>query len=297
MNISVVMATYNGGRYLEEQIRSILNQTVKPAELIVCDDGSTDGTTTILEKFKAENKITYIANTERLGLIGNFKKVVSCAADGNYIALSDQDDLWMPYKLEKSLSALKLIDNGLPALVYSDLTYVDENDKELNKSFRNELGQDTYQHSLDTLLYGNFVNGCTALFNPALRAMFADMPNQLSLNHDGWFALAAFTFGNAMYINEPLVMYRRHNQNFSIDVNLKPKNRYRSLIEQLIRTVNGKDDFLKPQFDTVNLFYNQYAEKMPAEKRLVFEQFLQLQKKSYLVKKLAFRKMVTDFKL
>src|ERR1700761_6388216 len=104
------MATYNGQRYLEQQILSILNQTLKPDEFIVCDDGSTDGTIAILEKFAQQNKLRYIINDRQLGLVANFKKAVSLANNESYIALSDQDDVWLPEKLEKSVALLQQID-------------------------------------------------------------------------------------------------------------------------------------------------------------------------------------------
>ena len=107
MKISVVMATYNGEKYLDQQIRSILNQTCKPDEFIVCDDNSSDGTITILEKYRQLSQLSYVVNTSRLGVINNFVKAVSLAAAGNYISLADQDDEWMPDKLEKCAALLK----------------------------------------------------------------------------------------------------------------------------------------------------------------------------------------------
>src|SRR5450631_4123056 len=96
--VSVVIATHNGERFLEQQINSILTQTVKAAEIIVCDDDSKDNTIPILEKFSCKGYLTYYRNTKRIGVVENFKKAVSLCLPGTYIALCDQDDIWLPEK-------------------------------------------------------------------------------------------------------------------------------------------------------------------------------------------------------
>jgi glycosyltransferase involved in cell wall biosynthesis len=155
MKVSVVMATCNGEKYLDLQIQSILKQTLKPDEIIVCDDVSTDGTVAILEKYRQQGQLIYVVNNYRLGFVDNFKKAVGLAATTNYVSLCDQDDEWLPDKLERSVALLeKINDNKIPCLVYSDLMLIDQNGKILNHSFRNELGQDKYQHNLETLLFG-----------------------------------------------------------------------------------------------------------------------------------------------
>src|SRR6476469_5550437 len=99
-SISVAIATYNGELYLEEQLDSILSQTLKPAEIIVCDDLSTDGTQTILEKYQQKGHLRFFVNDKRLGFVGNFKRAVSLTQPNHYVALSDQDDVWLPQKIE-----------------------------------------------------------------------------------------------------------------------------------------------------------------------------------------------------
>ncbi|HEY0245243.1 MAG TPA: glycosyltransferase family 2 protein, partial [Mucilaginibacter sp.] len=291
--------TYNGEKYLDQQIASILRQTLKPAELIVCDDRSTDGTIAILEKYRQQSLLSYEVNTSRLGVIENFKKAVSLATPGNYISLSDQDDQWMPDKLEKSAKLLETIDDKqLPCMVYSDLMLVDQDENILNMSFWNEVGQqERYQHNLQTLLFGQFVNGCTMLMNPALGQMFKYIPDKVRFHHDDWIAVAAFAFGKVLSIKEPLVRYRKHDNNVTIKANTKPRNRYRTIMEQLFKVIKGEDDFLSIRFELARLFYNEYASTMPAEVRQCFEKFLQLENASYFTKKLAFRKVVKKFQV
>lgn len=296
MEVSVVMATYNGEKYLAKQLDSVLSQTLKPAEIIVCDDNSTDSTAKILTHYQQDQKLNYEVNPARLGLIRNFKKSVSLAK-GDYIALSDQDDEWMPEKLAQTVSLLKEIEEPeLPCLVYSDLLYVDEQGDILNNSFRSEYGQDKYQHNLQTLLFSNFVTGCTIVMNKKMASYFAEMPDNVRF-HDEWIALVAFTFGKTASIDKPLVRYRRHANNLSIANDTKPRNRFMSVVNQLKTALNGKDDFLETQFGIIKRFYQQYAKDMSIEKKAFFDDFLRLENKSYITKKLAFRKVVTKFKV
>ena len=108
-NISVVMATFNGARYLDEQLQSIVEQTILPEELIICDDGSSDNTIQIIQNYEKILPIKLIINVLRLGVAANFKKAAALAKQGNYIAFADQDDIW---NLDKLASHVTLI-NGL----------------------------------------------------------------------------------------------------------------------------------------------------------------------------------------
>lgn len=292
MKISVVMATYNGEKYLEQQIESILSQTLLPAELIVCDDCSTDGTVAILAKY--QEQLTYVVNPQQLGLIGNFKKAVSLAAKDNYVALSDQDDIWLPDKLAASAALMQKMDQSLPCLVHTDLVLVDEQLKVLNPSFMNERGQHQYYHNLQTLLFANFVTGCTMLMNQKLREFFAEIPGNVKF-HDAWIALAAATFGSVKEISTPMVRYRKHGNNLSIAAGTKPRNRYRSTMNEIINAVKGSDDFLTDQLETAEKFYKHYHLHMEPAKRLYFEQFLMLRSKPYLIKKIVYRRTVKRF--
>lgn len=296
MKTSVVMTTFNGEKYLDQQIRSVLDQTSPPDEFIVCDDCSTDGTVSILKRYCDQGKLIYCINNRRLGLIGNFKKVVSMAKETNCIALCDQDDEWLPDKLEKSLGMLKSMNNEVPCMVHTDLILVDSNQKILNCSLRNELRQDKYQHVLQTLLFGNFVTGCTIVMNPLLRDLFLTMPGDL-LFHDAWIALIAFVFGEVKEVQDATVKYRKHDSNLSMVAGTEPGNRYRSLIKQTVNAFTGRDEFLSSQIALIQKFYLHYNDRMIADINRDFLCFLKLQDKSYLTKKLAYRRMIKQFQV
>ena len=273
-----------------------MSQSLKPAEIIVCDDASTDGTAAILEKYNRLGHITYYVNESRLGVIGNFKKAVKLTNTANYVALSDQDDEWLPDKLEKSIALLKQVDdNKSPCIIYTDLILVDQNDNILNRSFHNVFGHDKYKHNLQSLLFTNFATGCTIMMNTRARQLFIEMPDDIR-SHDEWLALIAFSFGKAKSITTPLVRYRKHESNVSMAPDTKPGSRYRSTLNEIIKSIKGNDDFLMEQFEVIRKFYEYYYNEISADKKPYFEEFLKLKKTSYFFKKLAFRKMVRKFK-
>ena len=285
--ISVVIATYNGGRFLEQQIQSVLTQTLQPAEIIVCDDDSSDGTIEILEKFSRNTPLRYYRNKTRLGVVENFKKAVSLTSPNNYIALCDQDDIWLPEKLEKSVQALSQIDDGItPAMIYSDLILIDSNEKLLNLSVSNELEHDKYKHCLATLLFGNFVLGCTVMMNGKMKEFFSDIPANKAFNHDAWITLIAFTFGKVSTLAHPYIKYRKHEYNVTF-ANHKKKNRMER-IGNHIRSFFRKTDFLQEQIKLAKAFYNSYQYRLSDDHKKAIEEMWQLENASYVKKKLAF---------
>jgi glycosyltransferase involved in cell wall biosynthesis len=287
--ISVAMATYNGGKYLAEQLDSILSQTHKPAEIIVCDDHSTDNTSEILEKYHNKGLLKYYKNEKRLGFIENFKKAVSLCNPENYIALSDQDDIWLPSKLSLAASSMKNIEeDDFPAIVYSDLILVDQSKNLINPSFRAELGQEGYAYCLETLFFGCFVNGCTMLMNPVMRSYFHTIPNEGALNHDTWISMIAYTFGKADILPEPQVYYRSHANNATEVGDFKRKGRLKRLFSEIVHSFK-KNDLFEDQIRFASEFYTVFHEKLSPEQRNLFVRFINLRGKSWLHKKIALR--------
>jgi glycosyltransferase involved in cell wall biosynthesis len=288
-SISVAIATYNGEKYLEEQLDSILSQTLKPSEIIVCDDQSTDGTREILEKYQQKGLIKYFVNDKRLGFIGNFKRAVSLTSPENYIALSDQDDIWLPSKIQAAAELLlKIEGSNRPAMVYSDLVLVDEDKNLLNKSFRNELGQGGYIHCLETLLFGSFVNGCTMLMNPNMRNYFSSIPENGTLNHDTWMSRIAYTFGEVAVFPDSLILYRRHSNNATDVGNFHKLGRFSRLWAEVLRSFK-KNDLFEDQISFVSEFYTTFQQDLNEEQKNLIQKFLKLKGKSYLEKKIALR--------
>ena len=175
--VSVAMCTYNGARYLHEQLDSILTQTRVPDELIVCDDGSTDATLKILDEFnkKAQFSVKIYCNVTRLGSTKNFEKAIALCA-GNVIVLSDQDDVWLPEKLERIEQAFVVHPNA--GYVFSDALVVDEELRSLGYTmwgqalFTNrERRRFETGHQIEILLKHNVVTGATMAFRKGLKKL------------------------------------------------------------------------------------------------------------------------------
>jgi len=289
--ISVVMATCNGLQYLQEQIESILQQTLQPVEIIICDDASDDGTQEILKAYEKKGLIKYYANETRLGVIGNFKKGVALAQEGNYIALSDQDDIWMPHKLATLHEALFKLENkelklGKPCIVYSDLILVDENKNELNKSFWNELYHDVHEHCLPTLLFGNFVTGCSVMMNSATKQYFFSTPNQIL--HDVWLAFVGNTIGSIKAIPTPLMYYRQHaqNQNYQQGKTKQTKSHLRWLRFKMLFT---KNNYLQQEYFIAKSFADNYETIIEPIQLKIIRRFLATKSKPHFVKEIVLK--------
>lgn len=216
MTISVAMCTYNGARYLREQLDSIAAQTRQPDELVVCDDGSTDETRQIVESFAAAAPfpVRLHVNERSLGSTKNFGRAIGLCA-GEVIALTDQDDVWLPGKLSR-MEAEFLNAPGV-GLVFSDAEVIDENSRPLGYRLWGKIGirqshlkRLRSDKAVDELLPGSTVTGATMAFRSGLKELVLPIPDDLPLIHDGWIAVLTAAVAGVSFIDEPLVRYRRH---------------------------------------------------------------------------------------
>ena len=274
--ISVVMATYNGANFLQEQIESILQQTLQPSEIIICDDGSIDGTKEILKSYATKGLIQFYENETTLGVVDNFKKGVALAQEGNYIAFCDQDDIWMPQKLATLQKELMLLEQAgqsenLPCIVYSDLILIDDKRNVLNTSFWNELYHDVHEHCLPTLLFGNFVTGCSVMMNATSRSYFLNTPKDIL--HDVWLAFVGNAIGKIKAISTPLIYYRQHaqNQNYQFGNSKKTKTSLRWLRFKMLLF---KNNYLQNEYFIAKTFLTIYEREVKAPKKKIIKYFL-----------------------
>lgn len=218
MKISVAMCTFNGARYVRDQLDSIAAQTRLPHELVVCDDHSADATCEIVTAFAASAPfpVRLHVNEQNLGSSKNFEQAIGLC-EGDVIALSDQDDIWLPEKLRRIEDCL----SGNPdvGLVFTDAEVVDEDLKSLAYGLWESVGFDSRQRRLmrngrvvDVLLPGRTVTGATMAFRSGFRNLVLDIPTDLSLIHDGWIALLIASVAGVSFIEEPLVKYRQHSR-------------------------------------------------------------------------------------
>lgn len=290
LKISVVLTTYNGVAFVEQQLQSIFKQTVLPDEVIVCDDGSTDGTLSILQQWETAGKITLIKNKVRLGVMANFKMGVSCANPSHFIALCDQDDIWLPYKLEKNIQSLPSA--TFPSLVYSDLIFMRQDQAIINPSFYNEMGLDKFKHDFGTALFGSLLLGCTIMMNPSMRSHFEKMPVNNHFYHDAWLGLLGFGIGNVHFIYEPLVQYRLHDKNASI-AGFKPRNKWINAMRHIL-LAPFKSSYLKNELILAKIFKAIYFDQLSEQNQFLLTEFLSLENKFHFQKKWAFEKAFKD---
>ncbi len=215
--ILILMGTYNGARYIREQIASIQAQTCSDWVLLVRDDDSGDNTVEIIEEMaQADDRIVLCRDhLGNLGVTANFGRLMSLALERSepWVAFADQDDVWLPEKLEVSLTQLQASANGKPALLHTDLQVVDVNLRVVHPSF---LAYQRLRHvaerQLETLLVHNFVTGCTVMINRELLNFAAPIPSEAIL-HDRWLAVCAATSGNLIFLPQAMVKYRQHGNN------------------------------------------------------------------------------------
>lgn len=290
-HISVFMATCNGERFLEEQLHSILSQTSPPAELIVCDDQSKDNTLSILDKYKRKGYLQYFINEPAKGVTANFAQAFNYTLKNNWVAFSDQDDLWLPDKLKIFEEEIIKISPAQPYLLYSDAILINEKNEILNHSFWNELGLDGYHHSLQTLILGNYVLGCTALISPGLKKHLSDIPADIALHHDAWMALYAYCFGAYKEIQTALVRYRKHEGNLT---SISRFNKNRSISDDVKNhlLLLIRNDYLNDQVALIEIFMQQYASQLNDEQKQMMQAFLKIKNKTYLYKKTLLKKIL-----
>lgn len=219
LTISIAMTTYNGERFLQEQLDSFLQQTRLPDELVVCDDGSQDSTVTIVQSFvsKAPFAVRLFVNKTNLGFSKNFEKAIGLC-NGDLIFCSDQDDIWLPEKIE-TFEKLFYECPEVGCLI-CDVEMVDENLKPLDiamwivRGFTPRLQKQFNQgKNLSVLFRVDFIQGCALAFRGELRHLILPIPP--SWGFDYWIGFALSFFGEVRLIPRKLIKYRRHYNQFT----------------------------------------------------------------------------------
>ncbi len=219
--VSVAMCTYNGAAFVREQLESILSQTVSPAQIVVSDDGSTDATLDEVRRILAPARIQHLGirvdiltRQKPLGVTGNFEAAMA-ACTGEYIALSDQDDVWHNNRIEALLLAFNEPD---VLLVHSDARLIDEDSRPqpptLMRSLgasRRELRREQGERAFSVLLRRNLVTGATAMVRSSHVREVRPFPS--AWVHDYWLAITASLCGRIRFVPETLIDYRQHASN------------------------------------------------------------------------------------
>ena len=223
-SVEILLATYNGERFLREQIDSLLGQDYSRIKITARDDSSSDGTRKILAEYAARfpTRFRVLDDRDRSGgAKWNFLRLMQ-QSTAHYVCLADQDDVWRPWKVSRQMQAMRTLEQRygaeMPLLVFTDLEVVDSELRQLDASFwKVQRINPARIFSLSHLLVQNVVTGCASLLNHTLVQLALEMPAESHM-HDWWIALMASIYGKAAYLRERTVLYRQHGANvFGID--------------------------------------------------------------------------------
>lgn len=262
--IDIVLATYNGEKFIEQQLLSLIAQTYKDWRCIVHDDGSKDRTLEIVRKFCAlDSRFVLVEDSVRLKNPGkNFLHTLKYSTS-DFICFCDQDDIWLESKLEKLLCAIKTKDNSIPQAVFSNAYLWNSN---TNKIY----GQATlaFPRNVESLLFLNCgIQGAAAIFNKKMREVLL-VPIENIAMHDWYLTIAACTFGKIDYLHENLMLYRQHGNN----VTGNAAGSFLSKIMNFFR--NSRPLIDKKHFESLVSFYKVWKKSISEKDSKLIEEFI-----------------------
>lgn len=263
--VAIIISTYNGEKYLKEQLDSVVKQTYKNIDIYVRDDGSKDSTINILNEYKEKYSNFYIEAGENLGYARSFYTAVKIAFESgknyDYFAFCDQDDRW---HLDKIENAVKMMDNDeIPECVYTEYNICDENLNFIKKS-RLERGKASFRNSLTEAT----ISGNTSMFNRALAKELMKFNIKFVCCHDWLVYMIASGIGKTIYDSNPSLEYRRTGGNASPRENGK----IRLLVYRLKKFIFG--DYLKEFRKQILEYKNQYYELLPEKNKKLINLFI-----------------------
>jgi hypothetical protein len=281
--VEILLATFNGDRFLNEQIDSILAQDYKNIRISARDDGSSDNTVAILNQYASRypDRFRILPSNRGTGNAKfNFLRLIE-ASTADYICFSDQDDVWLPDKVSKTQIEMQRLESlwgkDAPLLVFTDLKVVDDKLTITQESFWAHMRIDP--GSIDNfalMLVQSVVTGCTAMVNRGLLDLSLQLPEEASM-HDRWVALLASAMGKSGAVKTPTVLYRQHDQNV---LGAAAPTRTRSLLQSLWRPAvlqKHAAQWMASQRQAVALF-RLHAPELTAEKRKLLEAYLRCER-------------------
>ncbi len=284
--IAIVMTTYNGEKFISEQIDSILASGYQDFELYIYDDGSKDSTMQILKDYEQRfpDKVHAIQNESNLGVTVNFLNALSRTTT-DYVMFSDQDDVWMKHKLACTLKRMRHMEAQLgkhtPLAVFTDAEVVDSELNTINPSFFASGHLNPRKTDLSHMLMENKLIGCTVMVNAALRKILqgSSLPKQARY-HDWWIGLLASSFGKIGYVKEPTLYYRQHSENVVGD------SGFMAYLKNRITQLHLQKEALQKLYRQAEEFLTLYGDQLTTENREIISQFVQLQQMSFLQRRL-----------
>ena len=280
MNV-IALSTYNGGKYLRKQLDSVLSQSVTDFTLLIRDDGSSDDTLEILNTY-SDPRIR-ILQGKNLGPSGSFFALLEEARNmgAEHIFFCDQDDIWMPHKLERLLAELKNCPAG-PALVFSDFGMIDEKDAVTGDSYEKmaKLRIPRDGDFFPKLLAQPYVFGCTSVLNRALLELVTDPPAGIEM-YDCWIALVASVFGTVRYLPTATIYHRFHSANATGKAGA---NALSSRLKRLTGQFRQQRENTALRLNQAKLLLDRYGDKIPQAQRPRLEELAKNSSAATLIK-------------
>ncbi|GAA4327277.1 glycosyltransferase family 2 protein [Mucilaginibacter gynuensis] len=284
------MATYNGEHYIKEQLDSLLRQTYTNWKLMIRDDGSADNTIAIATGYthRHTNISLQINHTSIKGARSNFAALYDMAAKSNdtrYIMFCDQDDIWLPEKIEKTLATMQEAEiqyPTVPIMVYGNLELMTSSGGFLDEQIRLMPRMD-FNHTIAQ----NYAFGCTMMINKPLITAIDHIPTEAQ-NHDYWISLTATALGRAVYISEKLIRYRQHELNVTAQG--------AGFKKRIVRFTTGFKRQLtafRSQITMLEKFLHIFDGKLTDDKKLMLESYL----KAYRTGRLALLRVMKKHKI
>lgn len=272
--VDILLATYNGEKYIKEQVESILNQTYENIRIIISDDCSTDNTRQVLKEYENNEKIKIFYQEKNLGYVKNFEFLLKQVKSNLYM-LSDQDDVWKKEKVEKSVEK---IESEKLDLVFGDLEVVDENLNTLYKSYNRYMHLihkiKKYQKDYRLQYLYNCMTGCTIISRKNWIDKVLPFPtNSKYMIHDYWLGLVIALNGKVGYIEEPYILYRQHGKN---QVGSKKASKTASKLEE-VRNISINTRI--GTFETYVMHEEIFDEKLRKQNKKALEYFKMLKNK------------------
>lgn len=277
--IDILMATYNGERFIRQQLDSILQQDYEDWNLIIRDDCSTDRTVEIIKEYQLlrPGQIRLIQAKQPSGSAQNNFFLLLPYSQNDYMMFADQDDVWLKNKISITLEKMQQMEciygKDVPLLVHTDLSIVDSKLNVVNQSRYKMHDINPNRNRLNHLIVQGIVYGCTLMVNHTLLNLITERPT-VDVMHDTWLSLLAASFGAIGFVDKPLVLYRRHGNNAT---GLCSKGRFQWVLYQLsnIKKIRKKH---KAYYRQANELLRKYGMCLQNEQKILLKDYADLAK-------------------
>lgn len=267
--VQIIMATYNGEKFLEEQLDSLLAQTWADIRVEVCDDGSVDQTCEIVERYvQKDSRISIHRNEKNKGYVRNFLEGMQ-RSETEYIMFCDQDDIWDQDKVEVTLHAMEQAEKAnadMPVLVFTDAVNFDSDTGEEQGRFHHNSHLNTKKVDSAHLFMENKVIGCTVMVNRAILPYLTEIPKEIRV-HDWWLALICSHFGQIVYLDRPTLRYRQHSGN------MIGGSSFGSYVKDRLAGIQNQREALRSSYQQGQAFLSLYGDRMTQEQRETAQKF------------------------